>query len=306
MGLAECQTARHDAGVRWALLLFLLSACETEEVKRLAQLKSDLDHAIAERERCAAEPACMSAQKRLDELQVTLQSELPREPPADAFRQMLASRASARGLTLELAAGADVECKTPLSMNVLGTDDDAESATKIALELPRLVRFDRAMRLTGARRGWTIALVVPRECRPLPQPPPEPSEADAAAIKHTRWSGRRADELRASIHVRAARLLEWARKTPYPAAVRVRRQAFLDWGDDIHKQRYYRAQGLAAAVLLRNRLAAIDRITMDGDVVVEGGGRLEDPRVAFGDGWTAALEPAPAGRFRVRLSSAAR
>jgi hypothetical protein len=292
--------------VRWAVLVLLLSACETEEVKRLAQLKSDLDHAIAERERCAAEPECMNAQRRLDELQVNLERELPREPPADAFRQSLATRAAARGLTLELTLGTDADCKTPITMNVLGTDDDAESASKIALELPRIVRFDRAMRLTGARRGWTVALVVPRECRPLPQPPPEPSEADANAIKHSRFSGRRADELRASVHVRAAKLLEWAKRTPYPAAVRVRRQSSLDWGDDIHKQRYYRGQGQAAIVLLRNRLAAIDRITLDGDIVVEGGGRLEDPRVAFGDVWTAALEPAPAGRFRVRLSSGAR
>ena len=292
--------------MRWAALLFLLCACETEEVKRLAQLKSDLDHAIAERERCAAEPECLGAQKKLDAMQAALERELPREPPADAFRQSLATRAAARGLTLELTSAADLECKTPLAMNVLGADDDAESATRIALELPRIVLFDRAMRLTGARRGWTVSLVVPRECRPRPQPPPEVSETDANAIKHSRLSGRRADELRASIHVRAAKLLEWARRTPYPAAVKVRREALFAWQNDVEAARNARAQGLAAAALLRNRLAAIDRITMDGGVLVEGGGRLEDPRVAFGDVWTAALEPAPAGRFRVRLTSGAR
>jgi hypothetical protein len=293
--------------VQWFALCAVLVACETQEVKRLAQLKADLDHAIAERQRCAAEPECLNAQRKLDDLQAELERTLPREPPADAFRQTLASRSAVRGLTLELNVGADIECRTPLTMNVLGNDDDAEAATKIALELPRVVLLDRAARMTSARRGWSVTLVVPRECRPLPQPPPEPSAADANAIPHSRWSGRRAEELRESILARAPKLAEWSKRTPYPTAVRVRREALVAWGDDFYQHRSKRAQGLAAAALLRNRLAAIDRITLEGNgVVVEGGGRLEDPRVTFGDAWTAALEPAPAGRFRVRLVSAAR
>jgi hypothetical protein len=288
--------------VRWFAMLALLGACETQEVKRLGQLKADLDRAIAERQRCAAEPECLHAQQKLDETEADLQRTLPREPPAEAFRQTLASRTAVRGLTLELNVGADLECRTPLIMNVLGNDDDAEAATKIALELPRVVLLDRAARMTSARRGWSVTLVVPRECRPLPQPPPEPSLADASAIPHSRWSGHRAEELRESIAMRAGKLAEWQKRTPYPAAVRVRREALLQWGDDFYKYRSLRAVGVSAAALMRSRLAAIDRITVEGNgVLVEGGGRLEDPRVAFGDGWTAALESAPAGRFRVRL-----
>lgn len=303
------------------IALELLLGCETREVKQLEQLKARLDVALEERKACAEQPrACVAAPKQLALERTRLERVLPAAeargsaseltaPVAgqDAFRRALASAAGTHGLTLELRLDAELKleqpaCAQPVTLTVLGSDDDAATLAGLVLDLSRVAQTERAARLHSTRRGWQIEGALPWFCGAASWEP-EPEAAAADGIARSRLSGQRAHLLRQAIAIRGAELTWWRTRTPYPPALRAERTTIDAWRNALATALTRRKQDRVLVALLRNRQAALDRIVVDGrgGAVVEGVGGLSDPRVAFGDSWDVEVEGAPSGRFRVAL-----
>jgi hypothetical protein len=332
-----------------ALVAGAALGCDTQEIKRLDELKTRLDHALEARRRCLEQgAACISNAQTLASDRKRLERTLPvgqlqwidpppefrsalegprppaappsgvverGQPPAQGqtdFRKLMTSIASSHGLTFELSLGDDLKvqrpaCEQTVTMTALGNDEDAALLVELAEHEARLVMFESAVRLHGARLGWQIQGVLPYYCGIAERTAVEAAAAQAGAIPHQRLSGRRAPELRAAIEARGLELAGLIKKTPYPAAMRTERTLLDDWAMAASRVQKRRAHALPLVGFLRNRQARIERVVLgDKDVVVEGSGAVADPGVLFGETWTAEAENAPATRFKFTLTPKAR
>src|SRR5690242_2850648 len=128
--------------MKWGLLL-LLAACETSEVKRLEELRADLDSVIAERKACFEEKqTCLLAPRQQAAERARLQKALPLPSDGASFRSEVATQAAMRGLTLEIRFGAQ-SCEQPLTLTLLGDDGQAAQLGELVSGLGRMVWLER-------------------------------------------------------------------------------------------------------------------------------------------------------------------